>query len=388
MDVFELQASVKIDTTEANSKLDALLEKAKKIDDTLNNGGNGGDSGSNGNSNNGDNGDNSSNNNNGSDTDSSNSDGSSQDVVAAGKPKSGFKKALGYAAELGGGILAGAGGAFLLTGGVAVGLGKALYNEETDINKSLRVQNALNNADSDTIESLVKWIDVSNKITQGGFDLDQYQVETLMGQRQSLFNTLNGTGAFSAYRTYLTANDINTDFDILPTLEEAGIKLPAEVESETTSEDISEQIGEVNIPATVTVTQVNGGGGGEFFDTVGGIGQKVGEDVLGELVDSFVDNFFGKKDIGMPYVPHDGMAYVHEGERILTKAEASNYWRGSAWNAKSGYSDTTTIMAAVRSALGDVGIYLGSDQVGNLVSNKVGANINNKRNFKLRSMGG
>ena len=84
---------------------------------------------------------------------------------------------------------------------------------------------------------------------------------------------------------------------------------------------------------------------------------------------------------GLDYVPYNGYpAILHKGERIMTRWENEAYMGG-------GYS-IDDLTNAVTYALGSVGIYMGSDQVGNLTTNRVSNNIAKRSNARLRSMGG
>lgn len=84
---------------------------------------------------------------------------------------------------------------------------------------------------------------------------------------------------------------------------------------------------------------------------------------------------------GLDYVPYNGYpAILHKGERVMTRWENEAYMGG-------GYS-IDDLTNAVTYALGSVGIYMGSDQVGNLTTNRVSNNIAKRSNARLRSMGG
>ena len=71
---------------------------------------------------------------------------------------------------------------------------------------------------------------------------------------------------------------------------------------ENVTEQITEQVGVVEIPAQLVVTGVNMGGGG-------------GKPVV-----------MMKHANGLPFVPYDGyLAYLHRGERVMTASQNRNY---------------------------------------------------------------
>ena len=75
---------------------------------------------------------------------------------------------------------------------------------------------------------------------------------------------------------------------------------------ENVTEQITEQVGVVEIPAQLVVTGVNMGGGGG-----GGGGKPV---------------VLMKHANGLPWVPYDGyLAYLHRGERVMTASQNRNY---------------------------------------------------------------
>lgn len=94
------------------------------------------------------------------------------------------------------------------------------------------------------------------------------------------------------------------------------IPIPAEVEPETTAEDIAKDVGPVTIPVNLRVNM----GGGAFAGGGGG----------GGLQDYFRDTLFGSFRPGfangLPFVPWDGyIAMLHRGERVLTASQNRNY---------------------------------------------------------------
>lgn len=80
---------------------------------------------------------------------------------------------------------------------------------------------------------------------------------------------------------------------------------------------------------------------------------------------------------GLDYVPYnDYAALLHEGEAVLTKAEARNWREG---RDVSGQIDAAAlgevVGQAVREALDGVGVYMGAERVGDLVTERVSRNI-------------
>ena len=76
----------------------------------------------------------------------------------------------------------------------------------------------------------------------------------------------------------------------------------------------------------------------------------------------------------MPY--NNFFARLHEGEAVLTKAEAAS-WRtgGMSVQVPSAEEIGDAVASAVRDALDGVGIYMGADRVGDLVTERVSRNI-------------
>lgn len=82
---------------------------------------------------------------------------------------------------------------------------------------------------------------------------------------------------------------------------------------------------------------------------------------------------------GLPYVPYDGYAAIlHKGERVMTRHENNMY------SGDDGYE----LVRALRTALSSVGVYLGSERVGNLTTDTVSGNISRQTNARLRGFGG
>lgn len=79
---------------------------------------------------------------------------------------------------------------------------------------------------------------------------------------------------------------------------------------------------------------------------------------------------------GLDYVPYNGFrAQLHEGESVLTKAEAADWRRGSSVQAIDYNALGSAVGSAVREALSGVGVYMGADRVGDLVTERVSRNI-------------
>lgn len=84
-----------------------------------------------------------------------------------------------------------------------------------------------------------------------------------------------------------------------------------------------------------------------------------------------------KLAVGMDYVPYDEYpAQLHEGEAVLTKAEAADWRRGvdraqGPTAAEIGHA----VADAMRETLNGLGVYMGADRVGDLVTERVSRNI-------------
>ena len=81
--------------------------------------------------------------------------------------------------------------------------------------------------------------------------------------------------------------------------------------------------------------------------------------------------------VGLDYVPYDNFfARLHEGEAVLTKAEAAS-WRtgGMSVQAPSAQAIGEAVADAMRETLNGLGVYMGADRVGDLVTDRVSRNI-------------
>lgn len=82
-----------------------------------------------------------------------------------------------------------------------------------------------------------------------------------------------------------------------------------------------------------------------------------------------------RKATGLNYVPYnDFPAILHAGEAVLNRADATAYRAGNVGNI-SVESISQAVAVAVREALDGVGVYMGADRVGDLVTQRVSRNI-------------
>lgn len=78
---------------------------------------------------------------------------------------------------------------------------------------------------------------------------------------------------------------------------------------------------------------------------------------------------------GLDYVPYDNfVAKLHAGETVLNRADATAYRAGNVGGI-SAESISQSVAVAVREALDGVGVYMGADRVGDLVTQRVSRNI-------------
>ena len=82
-----------------------------------------------------------------------------------------------------------------------------------------------------------------------------------------------------------------------------------------------------------------------------------------------------RKATGLDYVPYnDFPAILHAGEAVLNRADATAYRAGNIGGI-SAESISQAVAVAVREALDGVGVYMGADRVGDLVTQRVSRNI-------------
>lgn len=83
-----------------------------------------------------------------------------------------------------------------------------------------------------------------------------------------------------------------------------------------------------------------------------------------------------KLAVGMDYVPYDEYpAQLHEGEAVLTKAEASDWRRGGSVQGPTAAEIGAAVAESMRETLNGLGVYMGADRVGDLVTDRVSRNI-------------
>ena len=81
------------------------------------------------------------------------------------------------------------------------------------------------------------------------------------------------------------------------------------------------------------------------------------------------------KATGLDYVPYDNfVAKLHAGETVLNRADATAYRAGNVGGI-SAERISQAVAVAVREALDGVGVYMGADRVGDLVTQRVSRNI-------------
>ena len=83
-----------------------------------------------------------------------------------------------------------------------------------------------------------------------------------------------------------------------------------------------------------------------------------------------------KLAVGLDYVPFDEYpAQLHEGEAVLTKAEAADWRRGGSVQGPTAAEIGHAVADAMRETLNGLGVYMGADRVGDLVTDRVSRNI-------------
>lgn len=118
----------------------------------------------------------------------------------------------------------------------------------------------------------------------------------------------------------------------------------------------------------------------DFTVNIRGVVSSVTQDVRNALLLSgeYIGPPVPGKAVGMDYVPYDNyFARLHEGEAILTKAEATN-WRRGEGGGSAEWSRIESLMGEIRDALAgfkSAQIVMDGQAVGNLVTDQVSRNI-------------
>lgn len=122
----------------------------------------------------------------------------------------------------------------------------------------------------------------------------------------------------------------------------------------------------------------------ELKSSIGGLTDKdlyIREHIIKDVgANPFAEDLLNLKHIegsfasGLNYVPYDGyLAELHRGEAVLNAADADSYRGGGSGGNLSGLA--AEIGNAVKSALEGVGIYMGTERVADLVTERVSQNI-------------
>ena len=150
---------------------------------------------------------------------------------------------------------------------------------------------------------LREWVQIQNELTnlEGKFgteEFDEAAYDSLLARLEKLGNVQQGD-LWSRYWDYLVANNINPNFDQMPTdfLDNMLENIPVEVQPEAaegSAEDLAEQIGTVYV------------------------------DVVGDIVE--INDRHNRRNRrhanGLPYVPFDGYAAIlDKGERVVPARE-------------------------------------------------------------------
>lgn len=158
------------------------------------------------------------------------------------------------------------------------------------------------------------------------------------------------------------------------------------------SQDAQKEIDATNKAIAETERAVNAAMEQSFGDAAGKVssgGAEVGTALnnLAGKINSF--KVYGgvtwmPRAVGMDYVPRNGLrAELHEGEAILTKKENEERRKGIDSDELATIMEDTLI-----DALSKVGIYMGRDQVGNLTTARVNANITRETRSRQTALGG
>ena len=141
-------------------------------------------------------------------------------------------------------------------------------------------------------------------LTSSGMEEDRAkEVAEDMRQGYNPFDTEANARVTRGIKSFLTTGKWETE----------PVPIPADVEPETTAEDIAEQIGAVTIPVNLRVNM----GGGAFGGGGGGI--------MDQMADALFASFRPGYANGIPFVPDTRLAWLHRGERVLTASENKNY---------------------------------------------------------------
>lgn len=99
--------------------------------------------------------------------------------------------------------------------------------------------------------------------------------------------------------------------------------------------------------------------------------------LIGGMPSSYAAPTMAKLAVGMDYVPYDGYpAQLHEGEAVLTKAEASDWRRGEGGTQGPTAAEIGAAVAdAMRTVLNGMGVYMNENRVGDIVTERVSRNI-------------
>ena len=374
MDVFQLQASVNIDTTDASSKLDALIEKAEKLNEKLTDKKTVSSPQESGGSSSGESKSNSSSGSSSGENAQAKAEEKSQieevteeakketfwDIVKA-KGKEIGTSALNFASLYGTELFAGS--AFL-----AGGIWAANEVSKSDAERRGMI-GSFDFTEEQQAAALNYYYNMHNmapSTVDEGFtvaDTAYWDLEESVGEKMAAaFDAALSKWGFSeGYDTGdVTVNDLFSNPE--------DVEIPVQLDAQEGAEQIEGQVGTVNIPANITVTGISGGRGP--------LNQNL------TLPPFLMDGSHAK---GLSYAPFDGyIAELHRGEEIVTAEEKQA--RGQR-----GYEPESIVNMMVDTfsdAMQSMGVYMGAERVGDITSNRVRANINQHKEARLRGMGG